>query len=194
MFVKAEDPHDSFPKLAGRASEIKNFVPALAAVWSERMEADNVAHQAVLFGLCNSAVMDDILDRYPHVDKLPEDEAQHYTTAAWNYARAQQACAEHFNKEHGGSLMIFDITCKTHWLMHGPEDAKFLNPRLSWNYSGESFMGNAKTLLASCCAGNTASQSTNKFAEKYGHAILKILQSQVNGMTMFCCKLQPVVH
>lgn len=171
MFVSLEDPHDKFPCLSGRAIETKNLLPALASVWKEYAERGNPAHDTVGWGLAQSIAMDQILDRYPDVDKLPDAEGIAYRDAAYNYARAQSACASHFNRQHGGSLMIFDITAKTHWMLHGADNALFLNPRLSWNYSGEDFMGKTKVLQASCCRGNSAGHSCNKFAEKYGCAL-----------------------
>lgn len=182
MFLKATDPHDSFPSLSGRAVEIKNLMPALAAVWADHCEADSVPHQAVLFGLLESAHMDEILDLHAQFDKLPADAAKNYTDAAYSYARAQAACADHWNREHGGGLMIFDVTCKTHWLLHGADDAAFLNPRLSWNYAGEDFMGKCKVLQASCCKGNSVAKSTNKFAVKYSYALHLIFQEFEDGL------------
>jgi len=182
MFVKPDDPHDSMPKLSGRAIEIKNLMPALAHVWKELSDAENVQHQAVLWGLVQSSKMDSLLDMYPYNDKLPAEAANAYRDAAYEYARTQAALADFYNGEGGGALMIFDITAKTHWMLHGADDALYLNPRLSWNYAGEDFMGKVKVLHASCCKGNSAAMSTNKFAEKYCFALHLIFQAYVDGL------------
>jgi hypothetical protein len=182
MFVKPDDAHDSFPKLSGRAIEIKNMMPALAHVWLELCDLEDVQHQAVLWGLAQSSQMDSIVDMYPDVDKLPAEDANAYRDAAYEYARTQAALADFYNGEGGSALMIFDITAKTHWMLHGADDARYLNPRLSWNYAGEDFMGKVKVLHASCCKGNSAAMSTNKFAEKYCFALHLIFQEFVDGM------------
>ena len=90
MFVKSDDAHDSFPKLSGRAIEIKNLMPALAHVWAELSDAASVPHQAVLWGLVQSARMDSILDLYPDADRLPAADANAYRDAAYGYARTQE--------------------------------------------------------------------------------------------------------
>ena len=182
MFVKSDDAHDSFPKLSGRAVEIKNMMPALAHVWGELSDGGDVQHQAVLWGLDQSAKMDSIIDMYPHADKLPTEAAKAYRDAAYEYARTQAALADFYNGEGGGALMIFDITAKTHWMLHGADNAQYLNPRLSWNYAGEDFMGKVKVLHASCCKGSSAAMSTNKFAGKYCFALHLIFQEFVDGM------------
>ena len=182
MFVKSDDAHDSFPKLSGRAVEIKNLIPALAHVWAELSDAADVHHQAVLLGLVQSARMDSILDLYPDADRLPAADANAYRDAAYGYARTQGALADFYNEESGGALMLFDITAKTHWMLHGADNALYLNPRLSWNYAGEDFMGKVKVLHASCCRGNSAAMSTNKFASKYCFALHLIFQEYVDGL------------
>ena len=97
MFLKPEDPHDSMPKLSGRAIEIKNLMPALAHVWKELSDAENVQHQAVLWGLVQSSKMDSLLDMYPRNDKLPAEAANAYRDAAYEYARTQAALADFYN-------------------------------------------------------------------------------------------------
>ena len=47
MWTHVEDPHNSFPKLKGRAMEIKSLAPALANVWQKHMAA-TIEHQANL--------------------------------------------------------------------------------------------------------------------------------------------------
>ena len=100
--------------------------------------------------------MDSIIDLYPDADILPAADANAYRDAAYGYARTQGALADFYNGESGGALMLFDITAKTHWMLHGADNALYLNPRLSWNSAGEDFMGKVKVPHASCCRGNNA--------------------------------------
>ena len=179
MFVNPSAPHDTMPKLKGRAIEVRNLMPALAHVWEHFMVPGLLHEEAVLCGLKSSAEMDEILATFPDADVLPKIFADQFNRASWTYARAQNACASFYNEEL--KLMLFDATIKTHWMLHQALTCGFLNPRKSWNFAGEDFMQKIKTLLASCTRGNCAAQSTVKLVEKwcYGmhHQFLQIEES-----------------
>ena len=168
MFIDTTDPHDKFPKLKGRAIEVKNLVPAMAHIWKARMEENNVAHAAIYEALLASFKMDQILDAYPDTDVLPGSSSQEFVDASWKYARLQNATADYYAQQ---GLMLFDVTIKTHWTCHCAQHAPFLNPRKSWNFAGEDFMHKCKTLMQSCVKGNSIHQSECKFAEKYIFAL-----------------------
>jgi len=169
MFLNNEKPHDTQPKLKGRAHEVKSLVPALAHVWEHRMDPGKPEHAAVLQGLHHSAKMDDILDAFPDVDSLPDGPAHDFSEASWGYALCQCAVADHYNRLEG--MLIFDVTIKTHYMLHQALQAKWFNPRKIWNYAGEDFMHKCKTLLESCVRGTSAPQAQNKFADKYRYAL-----------------------
>ena len=113
--------------------------------------------------------MEKILVTFPDADVLPPPYADQFSRASWTYARAQNACADFYNKRL--KLMLFDVTIKTHWTLHQALTCGFLNPRKSWNFAGEDFMHKVKTLLATCTKGNSAAQSTVKLAEKYAYGL-----------------------
>ncbi len=117
MFVSTEDPHDSFPKLKGRAAEVRSLMPALAAVWQHYMHPREMVHHAVLRGLQSSALMDEIVDSYPDADTLPSADAARCVDASWLYARCQNAAAQCYNVQE--QMMILDCTIKTHYVRHG---------------------------------------------------------------------------
>jgi len=169
MFMNMDKPHETQPKLKGRAHEVKSLIPALAHVWETRMTPGLVEHAAILQGLQHSAEMDVILDTFVDWDSLPADAARDFSEASWGYARCQQAVSDHYNRTLG--LYIFDVTIKTHYMLHQALQAKWFNPRKIWNYAGEDFMHKSKVLLESCVKGNSAPQSQNKFGDKYRYAL-----------------------
>ena len=164
MIHKPDDPHDSMPRMKGKAIECRNLMPALIPVWESVMDAGCVGHQAVLVGLQASVEMDAVLDANRDVDVLPAPDAHKFVEASWLYVNCQNAAAQFFNTQ---TLMIFDITIKTHYTCHCALVAPFLNPRLCWNFAGEDFMQKCKILHQSCVRGNSVHQSVCKFAEKY---------------------------
>ena len=169
MFCSSEEPHDTMPKLKGRAIEVRNIIPALKAIWQKYMNAEFKHHQAVLLGLASSARMDEILDLYRDDDVLPADIAAEFREVTFTYARAQAAAAAYYNKVE--NLLIFDITIKTHWVLHQGLNSAYLNPRWNWNFIGEDFMSKIKAILGPCCSGNDAAQATVKLMERYCHAL-----------------------
>jgi len=162
------------PKLKGRAIEVRDLVPALADVWQKKMVPGDMAHLCVLHGLQASCTIDTVLATYPDADILPPAAAREFEEACWAYCRAQNAAASHFNE--GLGLMVFDVTIKTHCLLEGALRASHLNPRKSWNFSGEDFMAKGKQLLQSCVKGNTAPTSVVKLMEKYPVALSMVLR------------------
>ena len=181
MFANRESPHDTMPKLKGRAIEVRNLMPALLHVWRHYMDPRDVPHQAVEAALKASCRIDEILATYPDADVLPLAAATEYKDEFWLFAKSQNAAALHFNKApNGGQLMVIDVTIKTHMNLHGALRAGHLNPRKSYNYSGEDFMQKNKTLMQSCVKGNGAITSAVKHMEKYAFALHMVL-SQINA-------------
>jgi hypothetical protein len=178
MFCNSADLHGTVPKLKGRAIEVRNMVPALASVWARVMDATLPEHLAILEGMKNSSLMDDILHTHQDADVLPTADCDKFVAASWQYARLQSAVADHYNKE---GFLLFDVTIKTHWTCHCAMEAPFLNPRLSWNYSGEDFMGHCRWLHQSCSKGNDGPESVNKFAAKYCRGLQMIFEQFENG-------------
>lgn len=182
MWTSEADPHNTMPKLKGRAAECKSLVPALLAVWKVHMTPGLVQHIAIRSALESSALMDEVLDAFPDTDLLAEKELADFQQATWNYARCQNAVASYYNVQE--QLKIFDITIKTHWTLHCGLQAGYLNPRKSWNFAGEDFMHHCRILHKSTCVGNTPLQSINRFGQKYCHAISIVFQMLEDGTYM----------
>lgn len=62
-------------------------------------------------------------------------------------------------------------TFKSHWLLHAVKLAKFINPRYTWAYSGESYMHTMKVLMQACLTGTGSLQSVQKFMVRYVNAV-----------------------
>ena len=97
-------------------------------------------------------------------------------------AQCQDAVADHDDEKLG--YFLFDITIKTHWTLHCAIEAAFLNPRYSWNFTGEDFMMKCRDLHSSCCKGNDAAGSANKFAVKYCYALENMFKLMERGLQL----------
>ena len=147
MIVKVKKPRTSFPKMRGRAAEVKNLIAGLAIVW-ERHMSSTIVHKTILAALKASRDMDMVVSRNSGKYVLPPAEADLLLRYAYIYANGQNAAAQHYNEV---GHWLFDITYKSHALLHCAMQARHTNPQLSWCYANEDFMRTAKKLVRACC-------------------------------------------
>ena len=65
MFTRESCWRNMFPKLKGRAAEVKHFGPALMKAFAAMMDRGNVDHQSIHLALQMSVEIDRIRDDYP---------------------------------------------------------------------------------------------------------------------------------
>jgi hypothetical protein len=68
-------------------------------------------------------------------------------------------------------LTLFDVTVKLHYILHIARFARFLHPKLTWCFAGESFMKISKQLMASCTRATKTWNGSLKAMDKYMIAI-----------------------
>ncbi len=73
--------------------------------------------------------------------------ADDFERTAWMHYNAFWELREHFRTE---GTQLFVLTQKAHSAMHAALLCRCLNPRFSWCYRAESWMGVARTLALSC--------------------------------------------
>ena len=168
MFTNPNAPRNDFPRLKGKAAEIKNFVPALAWVWHFWMDEDELSHRQIELGLRMSARIDAILADNVFTNILPEAQRQEFSHCVWVFLACQNAAAMHFG---GQGDVLFDVTIKSHHLAHWALEVNHINPRRGWCYAGEAFMNRMKFLGASAVRGNTPGRAAIKSLEKYRCAL-----------------------
>ena len=79
-------------------------------------------------------------------------------------AQLQTAIAAHFMEQ---GQQLYDITSKTHMVLHCAMLSKHISPRVSWCFSGEDNMKVTQTLAKSCVRGLTGSAAQVKMAQHY---------------------------
>ena len=164
MFHDPAKPYEQFPKLKGRAAEIKNLVPALLHIWTAYSDPTDTLHKLISFGLRCSHRLDQIMHEHVKDDVLPPDTAREWKTCVFAFLACQTKLARSFNND---GFKLFNVTVKSHALAHIGLDAQKLNPRRGWCYAGEHMMHNQRVLASSCCRGNTAHQASSKMTQKY---------------------------
>jgi hypothetical protein len=159
---------DNHPKMKGKAAEIRRLGPALLHVCQAKMQSGQLQEQQIKLALKFSSRLEEILDEHPRGVVLPHDAAVEYEDATFKFLALQTALA---NGSMAAGQRSFNVTIKSHYLVHIALLSRFVHPRLSWNYSGEDFMQKIKHLAASCVKGNHPHDAFNKVATKYSLAM-----------------------
>lgn len=178
MFCAPDEPRKTFPKLKGRAAEVKHLMPALLWFWkSVRNPADSVHNQVELALQC-SVYMDEALDNHRDLDCLPPVIAENFKQAGFALNAAMNYLLVHFASLGEDSEYLFNIVPKNHYLCHLALQAYYINPRLGLCYAGEDMMKQMRRLSAGCVKGNGPRQAANKLMQWYGHALSRLLDDR----------------
>ena len=66
---------------------------------------------------------------------------------------------------------LWSVTPKFHFLHHLAEQALHEHPRIYWNYTGESFVGQVSSIAHMCLPGKPIHDVTRKLCERYRVAL-----------------------
>ena len=164
MFCIRSRPNFKFPKLKGRAAEIKCLVHPLLLTWCEFMDSTSVVHKQIRLLLQCSARMEDLVyDRKKEYKFAPDAHADLMRNCE-NFLVLSSAVSNHFS---GEGIKVFNIVPKHHFLWHCCFLAKYLSPRWSWCFSGEDYMQHMRRLGQSVLRGTPANMVSRKIAHKF---------------------------
>lgn len=161
MFMKKKD----YPKMRGKASEIKCLAKPIAALWGKFMNKNLKMHKLVNLMLKLSVKMNDIVDANKNCHAYPPEVAENFIHSAFSFGQLQLQAMEYFAAEP--DVKAFNLTSKTHALLHIALMSKHQNPSKVWCFRGEDFMARVRRNAANCVAGNSATQATIKMVAHY---------------------------
>ena len=154
MFINADRPHQEKPFFKLKAGERKSLVHVFAQLAVE-FHAEDEASDSII-GLCECmAKFTDLLDscgRHP---------------TALQAAKAEDCKTELHLQLNRPTDMMWHITIKFHMGKHLATSFKFGNPKYTWCFRSEDFVGRLAKLAHSCCFGTEALALSVKVAEKY---------------------------
>ena len=167
-FTDTRRPHLTFPCLSTRikAAESRHFVPILLSIFSDR---------------CNLTIAEDshMLQMLQGLDAAlavlnSNVEPQLPPAAVMDFQRGIETCLQHYRWLHADAnaraKMIWQEVPKFHFAQHISYQAAFQNPRFSWAYSDEDFMGCIKRICESCISGTQAHRVVPKLVRKWASA------------------------
>jgi hypothetical protein len=173
MFTRKNKTH----KLRGKAAEIKYFAQVIFWLWERHMNPSLTLHKQILLLLKKNSQMEEMLATYKDSFALPDAEAMLFKQYAFDLAQLNNQISEHFMEEE--EPYLFQVTSKTHMVLHCALLAKYINPRVVWCFSGEDMMKNVQLLAVSCVKGVQGPKAVNKMVSHYRLGLhLQIQQSQ----------------
>ena len=172
-------PAYGFPKLRGKAAEIKYFGATLLRVWEKHMNVEIELHRRVRLMLRMNVMCEQLLTECKEEVCFPEPRCTQFAEAMDAMLLLQTQIAEHFVEE---GLQYFDVTAKSHMLQHCALAAKHLSPRVVWRFAGEDMQKKLQTLAKSSVKGNGPAQATRKMCSRYRIALHLRFQEHAKGV------------
>jgi hypothetical protein len=179
MFCDPDEPRKTFPRLKGKAAEIKHLMPALVWVWGHSMDRDNEQHKQILLALQCSCFLDQTLDAHKDCDVLPTEDAERFKHAGFALNINMNALETYYGNLGINSEFLFNIVPKNHYLAHICLCAGFVNPRMAWCYMGEDMMHQMRRLSSGCVRGNSPQNASLKLVAWYRHGLSRMLSDRV---------------
>ena len=149
MFQRKSGP----PKLRGKGAEIHHLHKVVLHLWSKHHNHHITVHRQILTVLKLNSRIEDLLDEHKESVALPAAAAKELLDACCSncsMCHVQSLLFDHFSDE---PVQLFNTTLKTHDLIHLALHSHQINPRVVWNFCGESYMGILKLLGANCVKG-----------------------------------------
>ena len=157
---------DSYPKLRGKAAEIKHLCYALHHVWKKFMNPNLEIHKKIELYLRLNAETEDILSEHRQELALPLEAATRFENSFTAMMLLLSSIAEHFLTDR-----LFNLTQKAHFLQHCSILAKFISPRLTWCFQGEDMQKRMSGLAKACVTGQRPGQTIGKMMARYALAL-----------------------
>ena len=150
MFQKAK----GFPKLKGRAADIRGLDKAMMACWEHHLDSDNPQYLQISALLQLNVEVHDVLDRFsPKMGylALPDNVHAEVLPKCFQMVQLHVQLQDHYAAT---DLQIFNLTSKTHFCLHTMQLSNAIHPYLTWCFKGETKMKAVQRLWKSCLDGN----------------------------------------
>ena len=169
MFVRKSGP----PKLRGKAAEVHHLHKVILQLWLQHYNENIAVHRQILLLLRLNSKIEDLLDEYRQDVALPAGPAKDLLDSCSSMCHLQSLLYDHFSQE---DVQLFNYTLKTHDIIHLAAHSHQINPRLVWNFCGESNMGILKQLGSTCVKGVAPQDACTKMLHHWSFGMHYELQ------------------
>ena len=155
-----------YPKLRGKAAEVKHLAGALEHCWKKIYNPNLQVNRQIALYLKLNLELEDLLTVNRDELALPPDDAAKFEQTCTAMLLLLTQIAEHFIADR-----FFNITQKAHFLQHISLLSRFLSPRLTWCFMGEDMQKRMSGLAKSCVNGQRPGQTIGKMFNRYRLAL-----------------------
>ena len=164
MFQRRSGP----PKLRGKGAEIHHLHKVMLHLWLKYYNPNLSVHRQILLVLKLNSKVEDLLDEHKQYVALPHAAAKELLDSCCSMLHLQSLLYDHFAEE---PTQLFNLTLKSHDILHLAGHSHQVNPRLVWNFSGESNMGILKELGANCVKGVAPEDACTKMLHHWSYGM-----------------------
>jgi len=175
LFTKRRSPNTSYPKMRGKACEIKLLGEALLQVWLHYYDAASDIHGQIRLLLQYSVGLDAILHDNREVSCLPPAIFRQFMDTCERFLVLYSAVNRHFVDS---GYLLFNVTPKLHLLWHAAHACQFIHSRHTWCYSGEDNMQHMRPMVQACLKGSKKWHVVNKLVDKFARGFTFRMQRQ----------------
>lgn len=160
MFVR----QGKYPKLRGKASEIRHFGKALLTLWNAYSNPNLLLHKRISLMLKHNVHLEELITEHKEDFCLPPGPAEDFEETTNGMLLLLSQIADHFV---GEGMKLFDITSKCHMLQELSILSKCMNPKVTWCFLGEDQMQRMQMVAKMATRGNKIDKQTHKLARHY---------------------------
>ena len=161
-------PKKGFPKLRGRAADIKGLSSTMVALWRSfgQSIASPQGNQILALLQLNdeiATILETFSPTYGHY-KVPQPQATHCFQLGLTIAQLQAQLLDHYSAHNS---KLFNQTSKIHFVLHALKLSENLHPFLVWCFKGEMSMKRNQKVWKSCLTVQSHHVTSCKAAKKY---------------------------
>ena len=162
MFTKERSPHATPAFLTAKGAECKHLAPALKKVCQDVFDSANAVEMLMVSALESIIAVSELFDKASFIPTHQEWRLmmQHAETFFDSY-QALNDCAL------AKGRLLFYIVMKHHTFLHLIENARFLNPKWTWCFKSEDYVGKISHIAHSVSTGVRSTKLFQKIVDKY---------------------------
>ena len=162
MFTSEKTPHANHAFLTAKGAECKHLAPALKKVCDDVFDIDNPVEKNMISALEGLIAVSDMFDT---ADVIPSNGDWLIMMAHINLFFDSYDALNAWALAEGRNL--FHVVMKHHTLLHLIENAQFLNPKITWCFKSEDYVGKISRIGHSVAMGVRSTKLSEKVMAKY---------------------------
>ena len=146
-FTDPDSYNSHYPKLKGKAGEIKNLIGPMLWVWTQKYDRENDMHQNVRQLLELLLEITNLIDKYAHELFMSREDSKSLQATIDEFLKTYCSLCDSADRDEEP---LWNMVPKFHWLWHLADRSFWLSPRRGACWIDETFVGIMKRIAAAC--------------------------------------------